>query len=540
MQEQYERDEIERERAKIIAEEEAKNLQRRLKRLQDGERLGIGSPASSRPLNLKSKPPPEQPDADNELHKLADERFKQMQEQEELVKLFSKQRQQLVQQDDPGDESHTSIDLSASPSRQPKIECAFGDEELMGLSEAELDLQCDDLFGDTPIKFKPRKDDALDAAIMEQIDLLGITIPVQHIKGKLYLIGSSKTTCELKGEQLLIRTGGGYERFDEYVPGNHRYYQRQLVVSMIKTGQGLEETVKSIVEGKKHNTGTEQVQKEAAQQTPRRRQYEAKRVSIHLKTDRSAGSCDKFSARTANSSGERKRISFRDLVQPYSLKGSRQRDPTTMSPQPMGHNPPKSKLIQNATKMIQQRQMQKGFRYNAATFLAKPRETLESDSSRTLRRGRGLRARHNFQPATQVGNMPLKGRDEVLADIQGQKEHIITKLRKTFDATNIQSPSLPVKIENEQHVGRIASPEARRPMKVRVLENLQKKYQMTPSNGQSRTQLKPALPRESSAQRAEPGTPGSASPSRLNRATNIGKGTKFLMNRDLKGEGLDV
>ena len=35
MQEQYEEDEIERERAKIIAEEEAKNLQRRLKRLQD-------------------------------------------------------------------------------------------------------------------------------------------------------------------------------------------------------------------------------------------------------------------------------------------------------------------------------------------------------------------------------------------------------------------------------------------------------------------------------------------------------------------------
>jgi hypothetical protein len=37
MQEQYEREEIERQRAKIIAEEEARNLQRRLKRLQDGE-----------------------------------------------------------------------------------------------------------------------------------------------------------------------------------------------------------------------------------------------------------------------------------------------------------------------------------------------------------------------------------------------------------------------------------------------------------------------------------------------------------------------
>lgn len=94
MQEQYEQDEIERERAKIIAEEEAKNLQRRLKRLQDGDRLALATPAP-RQMALKSKPP-EPSDPDNELHKLADERFKQMQEQEELVKLFSAQRQQLV------------------------------------------------------------------------------------------------------------------------------------------------------------------------------------------------------------------------------------------------------------------------------------------------------------------------------------------------------------------------------------------------------------------------------------------------------------
>ena len=159
MQEQYEQDEIERERAKIIAEEEAKNLQRRLKRLQDGDRSALATPAP-RQIAVKSKPP-EQSETDNELHKLADERFKQMQEQEELVKLFSAQRQQLVQQEDPGDEAHTSFDHSASPSRRPKIECAFGDEELMGLSEAELDLQCDDLFADTPIPFRPRKDDPL-------------------------------------------------------------------------------------------------------------------------------------------------------------------------------------------------------------------------------------------------------------------------------------------------------------------------------------------------------------------------------------------
>lgn len=130
----------------------------------------------------------------------------------------------MVQQEDPGELDKSSFDQSASPSRMPKIECAFGDEDLLGLSEAELDMQCDDLFTDTPIKFIPRKDDPVDAAIMEQIDLLELTIPIKHIRGKLYLIGSSKTNCELKGEQLLIRTGGGYERFDEYVPSNHRYF----------------------------------------------------------------------------------------------------------------------------------------------------------------------------------------------------------------------------------------------------------------------------------------------------------------------------
>jgi hypothetical protein len=50
---------------------------------------------------------------------------------------------------------------------QQEIECAFGDMDLLGLSEAELDQQCDDIFQDVPIKFKPRKGDALDLAIYE-------------------------------------------------------------------------------------------------------------------------------------------------------------------------------------------------------------------------------------------------------------------------------------------------------------------------------------------------------------------------------------
>lgn len=66
---------------------------------------------------------------------------------------------------------------------QQEIECAFGDIDLLGLSEAELDQQCDDIFQDVPIKFKPRKGDPLDLAIQDQINLLSLNIPIQHIKG---------------------------------------------------------------------------------------------------------------------------------------------------------------------------------------------------------------------------------------------------------------------------------------------------------------------------------------------------------------------
>jgi len=94
--------------------------------------------------------------------------------------------------------------------------------------------------------------------------LLDISIPIQHIRGQLYLIGSGKNTCDLKRNALMIRTGGGYERFDEFVPGNHRYFQRQLVVSMIKSGQGLEETVKNIIEGRKRTATSNKRHAEAS------------------------------------------------------------------------------------------------------------------------------------------------------------------------------------------------------------------------------------------------------------------------------------
>jgi len=64
-------------------------------------------------------------------------------------------------------------------------------DDMMGLTEEELDQQCHDLFGsDAPIPFKPRKNDDMDQAIANLVDVYNVSIPVVHIKGKMYLIGT--------------------------------------------------------------------------------------------------------------------------------------------------------------------------------------------------------------------------------------------------------------------------------------------------------------------------------------------------------------
>ena len=40
---------------------------------------------------------------------------------------------------------------------------------MIGMSEQELDIQCDELFKDTPIEFQPRKNVELDVEIYKLI-----------------------------------------------------------------------------------------------------------------------------------------------------------------------------------------------------------------------------------------------------------------------------------------------------------------------------------------------------------------------------------
>ena len=78
------------------------------------------------------------------------------------------------------------------------------------------------------------------------IQQLRITIPNLFIKEKLYLIGSVRINVDMKTDNLMLRVGGGFEKFSEYVPKNHRYFERSLVVHMIKSGESLEWVVDEI------------------------------------------------------------------------------------------------------------------------------------------------------------------------------------------------------------------------------------------------------------------------------------------------------
>lgn len=96
---------------------------------------------------------------------------------------------------------------------------AYGDLALLGITESELDQQCDELFYDTPIKFIPRKNNKIDLKINLIIKQMDITIPVEFIKGDLYLIGSDRLNMKFNenNDSILVRVGGGYTKFDEHI-----------------------------------------------------------------------------------------------------------------------------------------------------------------------------------------------------------------------------------------------------------------------------------------------------------------------------------
>ena len=117
------------------------------------------------------------------------------------------------------------------------------------VSERELENQCDELFHEAPIPFRPRKGNPLEEAIAEVIHRHRLTLPVIHIRDKLYLIGPNRQNCELKAGHAMIKAGGGYQRFDEYLLRNLRQHQKKLVSLMINNNQSLEWVVTRLMDG---------------------------------------------------------------------------------------------------------------------------------------------------------------------------------------------------------------------------------------------------------------------------------------------------
>jgi hypothetical protein len=69
-----------------------------------------------------------------------------------------------------------------------------GEVDINGLSENEIIMKCDELFRSNPIPFIPQKGEhyKFQKEIEIMINELYVTIPIIHVKGEVYLIGSSK------------------------------------------------------------------------------------------------------------------------------------------------------------------------------------------------------------------------------------------------------------------------------------------------------------------------------------------------------------
>ena len=98
------------------------------------------------------------------------------------------------------------------------------------LTEEDIEFYCDKFFGkEAPIRFKQRIGNRLEESISKLIKKLNIRIPIIHVRAGIYLVGASKVNLEQKFNHVMGRVGGGTERFDNYVPKNHKKFERLLV-----------------------------------------------------------------------------------------------------------------------------------------------------------------------------------------------------------------------------------------------------------------------------------------------------------------------
>lgn len=121
----------------------------------------------------------------------------------------------------------------------------------LGITEDEIDMQCDELFLQAPIEFKPKKNNEIDQILAKIIKDLNITIPIVNVKDSVYLVGSQRVNLIPKRDSLVVKRGGGSQQFQEFYLLNKTQLQRSLVINMIKSGESLEHVVNCLVSGQK-------------------------------------------------------------------------------------------------------------------------------------------------------------------------------------------------------------------------------------------------------------------------------------------------
>ena len=87
------------------------------------------------------------------------------------------------------------------------------------MDQDQFEQKCVEFFKDTPIKFRAQKGIKLQEVMQKSIKKSKITIPVIHIRGQLFLIGTSRCSCELQFDTIVIRAGGGgsVQKLDQYI-----------------------------------------------------------------------------------------------------------------------------------------------------------------------------------------------------------------------------------------------------------------------------------------------------------------------------------
>ena len=77
-----------------------------------------------------------------------------------------------------------------------------GDVDYTGVTEQEIEEQCEVLFSDAPIKFVARKNEKVDQEVKRMVEEMNITIPIIWIKQNLFLVGNKSINLEKKGEYV--------------------------------------------------------------------------------------------------------------------------------------------------------------------------------------------------------------------------------------------------------------------------------------------------------------------------------------------------